>query len=89
VGQLVPEDYKSRNIAVATIDMRPDNLRSNVWWLHWVELDEVVARIDMDLEGSCCITPQGRHWSPMKSIGKLFDSPASALREVRLYFERR
>lgn len=74
---------------MATIEMRPDNIDTTRWWVLWIEREEIVARIDQDLTGTCKVTPQGPHWSPMKSIGRVFDSPATALREVRLYFERR
>ena len=74
---------------VATIDIRPDKSDTNVWWLHWLEMDEIVGRIDMDLAGACHVMPQGPHWSPMKSMGKSFDSPTRALREVQLYFAGR
>jgi hypothetical protein len=74
---------------VAEIEMRPDPLRQRIWWFYWVEREEVVARIDQDLDGRCRVTPQGPNWSPMKTVGGLFDSPSSALREVRLYFARR
>jgi hypothetical protein len=54
-----------------------------------VEREEVVGRIDQEPSGSCTVTPQGPYWSPMKSFGRVFNSPLSALREVQLYFERR
>jgi hypothetical protein len=74
---------------VAHIEMRADPVETDVWWLYWVEREEIVARIDQDPAGSATVTPRGPHWSPMKSIGQSFDSLASALREVQLYFERR
>ena len=75
--------------AVAEIVMRPDTVRSDVWWVVWVEREEIVARIDQDPSGVCTVTPQGPHWSPMKSVGRTFDSPANALYEVQQYFARR
>jgi hypothetical protein len=36
------------------------------------------------------VSPQGPHWSPMKSFaGASFDSPESALAEVERYFRGR
>lgn len=78
-----------REETVADIEMRPDPGRRGVWWVYWVERGEIVGRIDQDLIGRCTVTPQGSHWSPMKSVGRSFDSPSGALREVRLYFARR
>jgi hypothetical protein len=69
--------------------MRPDNIEIEVWSLHWVEREEVVGRIERELSGRYTVTPQGPYWSPMKSIGRTFDEPADALREVQLYFENR
>jgi hypothetical protein len=74
---------------VATIDMRPDNEAKGLWWLVWVERDEIVARIEHDPEGLCHIAPEGPFWSPLKSFGEAYDSPSVALDQVRLYFERR
>lgn len=74
---------------MAEIEMRHDNIDENVWWLCWVERAEIVARVDQDADGRCTMTPQGQHWSPMKSFGRLFESPSAALREVELYFRRR
>lgn len=74
---------------MAEIEMRPDPVSNGVWWIYWVEREEVVARIDQDLGGRCRVIPQGPNWSPMKTVGGSFDSPSSALREVRLYFARR
>jgi hypothetical protein len=74
---------------MAGIEMRPDSVRPGRWWVYWSERDEIVARIDRETGGKCVVTPHGPHWSPMKSIGRLFDTPASALREVEQYFERR
>ena len=74
---------------MAEIEMRSDAVRPDVWWLYWVERDEIVGRIDQDSGGLCTVTPQGPHWGPMKSIGRAFESPASACREVQLYFGRR
>jgi hypothetical protein len=74
---------------MALIEMRADHVDMNVWWLWWVDRNEIVGRIDQDLSGVVWVTPQGPHWSPMKSISRLFPSPVSAHREVQLYFERR
>lgn len=74
---------------MAELVMRPDTGSVHVWWLIWVDRDEIVARIDRDLRGACTVTPQGAHWSPLKRIERSFDSPESAFREVELYFERR
>jgi hypothetical protein len=74
---------------MAIIEMRPDTIETGVWWLYWVGREEIVARIDRDLHGIYTVTPRGPHWSPMKSIGRVFGSPDSALHEVQMYFERR
>jgi hypothetical protein len=74
---------------LAKIEMRPDNIEKEVWWLYWLERKEVVGRIERELSGRFSVTPQGPHWSPMKSIGRSFAEPADALREVQLYFENR
>ena len=63
---------------MANIEMRPDNIETNLWWAFWVERDEIVARIEWDLRGIYKVIPQGPHWSPMKSVGCAFDSPSSA-----------
>lgn len=74
---------------MAELVMRPDRGRTHVWWVVWVELNEIVARIDREPNGASTVSPQGPHWSPMKRIERTFDSPESAFREVELYFERR
>jgi hypothetical protein len=74
---------------LAKIEMRPDNIETKVWWLYWVEREEIVGRIEEDVAGQCTVTPQGPYWSPMKSVAGSFREPADALREVQLYFERR
>jgi hypothetical protein len=76
-------------MSVADIEMRSDPFRRDIWWIYWTEREEIVGRIDQDPGGQCVVTPQGPHWSPMKSIGRSFESPSRALREVRLYFARR
>lgn len=74
---------------MATIEMRPDKNRIGLWWLYWTERSELVGRIEQEPKGACRITPHGPHWSPMKSFGEMYHSPAAAHREVILYFERR
>lgn len=75
---------------MASIELQPDNVSSNVWWLKWVEADEVVGSISQDSNGRCQIQPQGPHWSPMKSFGgKSFTSREAALAEVAMYFRER
>jgi hypothetical protein len=74
---------------VAELVMRPDTTGPHLWWVVWLEREEVVARIDQGPSGDFTVSPQGAHWSPMKRIERSFDSPASAFREVQLYFERR
>ena len=74
---------------MATIEMRADNVTSSVQWLYWVERGEFVARVDRGPGGLWTVTPQGPHWSPMKSIGRVFGNPESALLEVQLYFQHR
>ena len=74
---------------MAELVMRPDTGSTHVWWVLWVDQKEIVARIDRDPSGACTVRPQGPHWSPLKRMEMRFDSPASAFREVQLYFERR
>jgi hypothetical protein len=74
---------------VAEIEMRPDNVEIEVFWLYWVERNEIVGRIDEEPDGRSTMTPQGPHWSPLKSFARSFDSRQSAFREVQLYFARR
>ena len=74
---------------MATIEMRQDKADAKVWWLYWLERREMVARVEQDLCGRCRVTPQGPHWSPMKSMATPFESLSSALHEVQLYFQHR
>lgn len=71
---------------MATIELKPDNIVSGIWWLRWVERDEIIGKVVKSL-GRWEMVPQGPHWSPMKSLaGQFFDSPELAADEVRLYF---
>jgi hypothetical protein len=79
----------TRGEKLAHIEMRADPVDTHVWRLVWVERNEVIGRVDQDNSGAAKVTPQGPHWSPMKSVGQSFASPESALREIQLYFERR
>jgi hypothetical protein len=75
---------------MATIQIHPDNLDDAVWWMKWVERDEIIGRIIRHRNGCCQIAPSGPHWSPMKSFAAfVFDSPEKALAEVELYFQGR
>ena len=75
---------------MALIDLQPDNISNSVWWLKWVEADEIVGRILQDGSGCCYIEPHGPHWSPMKSFGgRPFGTREAALAEVARYFDRR
>jgi hypothetical protein len=75
---------------MATIQIHPDNLDNAVWWMKWVERDEIIGRIIRHRNGCCQIAPSGPHWSPMKSFAAfVFDSPEKALAEVELYFQGR
>jgi hypothetical protein len=74
---------------VATIEMRPDDVTTGLWWLTWAERDQVVARVLQDPKGNCNIVTEGPHWSPMKSFGQTYGSPQQALDEVKLYFQGR
>ena len=75
---------------MATIQIHPDNIDDAVWWIKWVERDEIIGRIIRHRNGCCQIAPSGPHWSPMKSFAAfVFDSPEKALAEVELYFEDR
>jgi hypothetical protein len=74
---------------MATIQLDPDNIDASLWWMKWVERDEIIGRIIRHRNGCCQIAPSGPHWSPMKSFGTLFDSPETALVEVELYFRGR
>jgi hypothetical protein len=72
---------------MATVEMRQDEADPKVWWVYWVERQEIVARLDQDLRGRCRVTPHGPHWSPMKSMASTFESLACALHDVQLYFQ--
>ena len=75
---------------MATIELVPDNVDRQLWWMSWAEQDEIIGRIVQDSNGRCQITPLGPHWSPMKSFaGSSFDRPERALHEVQLYFRGR
>jgi hypothetical protein len=75
---------------MATIQIHPDNIDDAVWWMKWVERDEIIGRIIRHRNGCCQIAPSGPHWSPMKSFAAFaFDSPEKALAEVKLYFQGR
>ena len=75
---------------MARIELVPDHVLGSLWWLKWVETDEIIGRLRQDLRGRCLIAPQGPHWSPMKSFaGRRFETKAEALAEVRLYFSGR
>jgi hypothetical protein len=75
---------------MATIQLNVDNVHGHIWWLKWVERDEIIGRIVRDGTGRCQIFPLGPHWSPMKSFAAFsFDSPDKAVAEVELYFRGR
>lgn len=75
---------------MATIQLTGDNVQSRIWWMKWVERDEIIGRIVQDNIGRCQILPAGPHWSPMKSFAAFsFDSPEKAVAEVELYFRGR
>ena len=74
---------------MATIELRQNEEDASVWWLYWLERQEIVARVEQDLRGRCRVIPQGPHWSPMKSMGTPFESPSHARHEVQLYFQHR
>jgi hypothetical protein len=75
---------------MATIQLVSDNVDSRIWWMHWIEKDEVIGRIVQDSSGRCRIAPAGPRWSPMKSFAAFyFDDPEKAVAEVELYFRGR
>ena len=74
---------------MATIEARADRVATGLWWLIWIEREEIVARVEQDPAGMCKIVMEGPHWSPMKSFGRAFDGLDEAVREVRLYFKGR
>lgn len=75
---------------MATISLLPHNERSGTWVLFWVERREPVGRVIEHEGGRFVVTPQGPHWSPMKSLAAgRFASPSEALLEVQLYFAHR
>jgi hypothetical protein len=75
---------------MATFQLKADNLSSRVWWIRWLEKDEIIGRIVEDATGRCQVFPSGPHWSPMKSFAAFFfESPNHALAEVELYFHDR
>ena len=59
-----------------TIEMQPDRASQHIYWLTWVERQEVIAQIVQEPNGDCRVIPRGTHWSPMKSFaGARFGSP--------------
>jgi hypothetical protein len=74
---------------MATIDVRPDNIATGVWWLIWIERDEIIAKVEQDSGDSFKIVPEGPHWNPMKSFGACYVALDQAVSDVRLYFEGR
>jgi hypothetical protein len=75
---------------MATLKLDVDNVEGHIWWIKWVERNEIIGRIVHDRTGRCQIFPLGPHWSPMKSFAALnFDCPQKALAEVELYFRER
>jgi hypothetical protein len=75
---------------MATIQLDGDNVSALIWWMRWMERDEIIGRIVQDGTGRCEIVPVGPHWSPMKSFAGLsFDGPDRALAEVERYFRGR
>jgi hypothetical protein len=75
---------------MATIQLVPDNINHHIWWMNWVEKDEMIGRIVRDSSGRCQISPSGPYWSPMKSFaGFSFDHPEKARVEVETYFQGR
>jgi hypothetical protein len=75
---------------MATIQLDVDNVHRHIWWLKWLEPNEIIGRIVEDENGRWQIFPLGPHWSPMKSFAAYsFDSPEKALAEVELYFRHR
>ena len=72
---------------MATIQLTPDNGDAHIWWMRWLEKDELIGRIIQDSSGQCRVAPVGPHWSPMKSFAAFtFDHPDKAVAEVELYF---
>jgi len=75
---------------MATIQLVPDNVNTRIWWMNWVEKDEIIGSIVQDSGGRCQIAPLGPHWSPMKSFaGFTFDHPEKALADAQFYFRGR
>ena len=75
---------------MATIQLDRDNVSARIWWMKWVETDEIIGQIVEGGIGRYQIVPLGPHWNPMKSFaGFTFASPQQALAEVRLYFRGR
>jgi hypothetical protein len=75
---------------MATIQLNPDDILTRIWWVKWLEKDEIIGRIYQDTNGRYIISPRGPHWSPMKSFaGFSFERPDAALAEVELYFRGR
>jgi hypothetical protein len=75
---------------MVSFQLERDKVFDLIWWIKWVERDEIVGRIVQDRAGHCQILPVGPHWSPMKSFAAFsFADPESALAEVELYFGER
>jgi hypothetical protein len=74
---------------MATIEARPDNMATGLWWLIWIEREEIVARVERGPGNLCQVVPEGPHWSPMKSFGRPYADLEAALSDVMLYFKGR
>jgi len=75
---------------MATFQLDVDNVHGHIWWIKWVERDEIIGRIVQQRTGRWQIFPVGPHWSPMKSFAAFsFDNPEKARAEVELYFRGR
>ena len=57
------ETVRTRHMA--TIELLPDNVSQRIWWMNWVENNEIIGRIVQDSGGRCEIAPSGPHWSPV------------------------
>ena len=46
---------------MATIEARADSVGTRLWWLIWIEREEIVARVEQDPAGMCKIVTEGQH----------------------------
>ena len=53
---------------MATIDTRPDNVTRDVWWLMWIEREEIIGKVEQDIAGRYKIVPEGLQMEPDEKL---------------------